>query len=341
MYQGGKGAGRVRVHFSLADFAYRGACFCMDSPLETSFYARIGIGPPKFSFGSEACLESYRTLGYNSNIAVIYITGDHDYLEARLIRMYPGGKKAFTLIELLVVISIIALLAAILFPVFQRARESARRSSCQSNQKQIGIGIMQYVQDYDDRVPLVSVAGPPNAATPWDTSMGPYGWADSLQPYLQSVQIYECPSDKYPHQKVSAPNAASYTDYFYNSQMCESAPTLLNRGKHLAQLTTASNTILLGEWTGAPYGYSRLNWPGGNLAYVGLNHTQWIPFVGTSTTLTEIGPVNYSNCQRHFEGSNYLFADGHVKWIQGDTPNSTTKISVAGSPTSGWTFRTS
>lgn len=65
--------------------------------------------------------------------------------------------NAFTLIELLVVIAIIAILSAILFPVFGRARENARRSSCQSNLKQIGLGIMQYVQDYDGYYPYVRV----------------------------------------------------------------------------------------------------------------------------------------------------------------------------------------
>src|SRR5690606_6779733 len=64
-----------------------------------------------------------------------------------------GAKRGFTLIELLVVIAIIAILAAILFPVFARARENARRASCQSNLKQIGLGLMQYTQDYDERLP--------------------------------------------------------------------------------------------------------------------------------------------------------------------------------------------
>src|SRR6188472_4028670 len=91
-------------------------------------------------------------------------------------------KSGFTLIELLVVIAIIAILASILFPVFARARENARRSSCQSNLKQIGLGIMQYTQDYDEKYPEFNPSG--------------LGWAAATQPYLKSTQILQCPSEK-------------------------------------------------------------------------------------------------------------------------------------------------
>lgn len=97
--------------------------------------------------------------------------------------------SAFTLVELLVVIAIIALLASILFPVFSRARESARRSSCQSNLKQISLGAMQYIQDYDERYPLgISVVAPGQYLTSFDL----------LQPYLKSRQLGICPSDSDP-----------------------------------------------------------------------------------------------------------------------------------------------
>src|SRR3954447_20099354 len=94
-------------------------------------------------------------------------------------------RRGFTLIELLVVIAIIAILAAILFPVFGRARENARRSSCQSNLKQIGLGITQYTQDYDEIQPFVSTAGN------WSVD----GWMHTLQPYVKSYQVFKCPSD--------------------------------------------------------------------------------------------------------------------------------------------------
>ena len=116
-------------------------------------------------------------------------------------------KSGFTLIELLVVIAIIAILAAILFPVFARARENARRASCQSNLKQIGLGIMQYTQDYDEMLPIVtSQTCVPNSqivlkAVESQNGGGcasgenHFGWIEVTQPYLKSTQILICPSD--------------------------------------------------------------------------------------------------------------------------------------------------
>ncbi|MBI5833445.1 MAG: DUF1559 domain-containing protein [Armatimonadetes bacterium] len=93
-------------------------------------------------------------------------------------------KRAFTLIELLVVIAIIAILAAILFPVFAKAREKARTASCASNEKQIGIALTQYVQDYDEMYPARNDA------------QGIY-WSQVIQPYVKSTQTFACPSNTY------------------------------------------------------------------------------------------------------------------------------------------------
>ena len=108
--------------------------------------------------------------------------------------------NGFTLIELLVVIAIIAILAAILFPAFARARENARRASCQSNLKQIALGFAQYTQDYDERFP--------QRYDPTDADN--FGWAKVLQPYLKSDQIFQCPSE------TIASALSTYTDYGAN-----------------------------------------------------------------------------------------------------------------------------
>jgi prepilin-type N-terminal cleavage/methylation domain-containing protein/prepilin-type processing-associated H-X9-DG protein len=114
---------------------------------------------------------------------------------------YSKGRRAFTLIELLVVIAIIAILAAILFPVFAQAREKARATSCLSNMKQIGLGIMMYSQDYDETYPLFyagnctnpssRITNPLDATGPLRLNM----WQAQIHPYLKSWDIYACPSD--------------------------------------------------------------------------------------------------------------------------------------------------
>jgi len=99
-------------------------------------------------------------------------------------------RSGFTLIELLVVIAIIAILAAILFPVFAQAREKARQTTCLSNEKQASLGILMYVQDYDERFP---VEREPNVYNP----PGPFGitWRTTIQPYLKNTQLMYCPDD--------------------------------------------------------------------------------------------------------------------------------------------------
>src|SRR6187551_568249 len=107
------------------------------------------------------------------------------------------GRRGFTLIELLVVIAIIAILAAILFPVFARARENARRSSCMSNLKQIGIGFMMYSQDYDEKYPLSFSYRPvaPDTGTWGSNASGYYWfWYQLIYPYTKSFQLFRCPN---------------------------------------------------------------------------------------------------------------------------------------------------
>ncbi len=213
-------------------------------------------------------------------------------------------KKAFTLIELLVVIAIIAILAAILFPVFARARENARRSSCQSNLKQIGLGLLQYNQDYDEKFP---VTGGQATAAGQTTSLasGAVGWANQIQPYIKSAQILQCPSDT--GAPGGNPNASGYTDYWINANV---------DAQSSASFTYVSNTLLNGDGIGdpanaegnfsaSPYSCVYSGGTGNTWNYL----KNWLTQVNGTTT----APIGSA---KHLEGANYSFADGHVKWLR-------------------------
>jgi prepilin-type N-terminal cleavage/methylation domain-containing protein/prepilin-type processing-associated H-X9-DG protein len=226
-------------------------------------------------------------------------------------------RSGFTLIELLVVIAIIAILAAILFPVFARARENARRASCQSNLKQIGISLMQYAQDYDERVVPVKINDAPDANNP-------YGWADAIQPYAKSTQILQCPSEKW---KVRYPNdsvfggpkpdgpGAGYTDYWMNV-MTSKTDAQGRGGKSLSEFAFPAQTILLGDgggtWSNNPsyYSDSRYNSNGTAKASVATGYCG-------ATSAPNLAIIMDEGSERHLEGTNFAFADGHVKWIKG------------------------
>lgn len=128
--------------------------------------------------------------------------------------MYVSKSKAFTLIELLVVIAIIAILAAILFPVFAQAREKARQTSCLSNIKQISLALVSYSIDYDEVMPIAfpkipAINGGNSTDMPWDSQ---------LQPYIKSVQIFTCPSDSVPRISV---NSVPWWDGSFKSKALE------------------------------------------------------------------------------------------------------------------------
>ena len=217
--------------------------------------------------------------------------------------------KAFTLIELLVVIAIIAILAAILFPVFARARENARRSSCQSNLKQIGLGVLQYAQDYDEKYPIGTAGGPVGARG--------RGWAGQCLPYIKSTQIFTCPSD------TKAPNANAQISYAYNSAV----PYPINGwgGPSLAGFNATARTILVFEVTNctwdpktdltSPYSPVGNGFLGGNIQPGGTKYATGYLVAGGGTPTT---PEYDAPTGRHLEMSNYLFVDGHVKSLRGE-----------------------
>ena len=156
-------------------------------------------------------------------------------------------RSAFTLIELLVVIAIIAILAAILFPVFARARENARRSSCQSNLKQIGLGIMQYTQDYDEKYPILTDFGSPIN----------YTWATTTQPYLKSQQIFACPSNTFNNNFMRFTNNTIPASYAMNSHIAY--PGSAN-ALSLSAIESSAQKIMVAETSSNEPGFGWQDW---------------------------------------------------------------------------------
>ncbi len=251
--------------------------------------------------------------------------------------------RGFTLIELLVVIAIIAILAAILFPVFQKVRENARRTSCLSNEKQLGLAFTQYTQDYDERYPSGVIAG---------TGVGlrsyGQGWGGQVYTYVKSVGVYKCPDDSTAVQ-TNGGFTANPVSYAFNSNATSST---------LSQFNAPASTVLLCETFGAPVRvdqndeglYSNTVYDlspvtdglpdptstagvlcdqiacgprAGGTGGFDLQLATGVMDGGTSGTLS---PSLYSSDTPypytgggvgiHTGGSNFLFGDGHVKFLQ-------------------------
>jgi len=187
--------------------------------------------------------------------------------------------KGFTLIELLVVIAIIAILAAILFPVFARAREKARQASCMSNVKQIALGILMYAQDYDETLPRNAIAGNPISG-----ASGAIRWPALIMPYVKNTQIFTCPSDKKYGLVLNDP----YWQPPGNSEQCGYGLGCHIYGVALGMIAKPAETILIADSRSYMVKASGQTW-------------------GSEPAGTR--PVYY----RHNQMANFGFCDGHAK----------------------------
>lgn len=214
-------------------------------------------------------------------------------------------RKGFTLIELLVVIAIIAILAAILFPVFAKAREKARQSSCLSNMKQFGIGILSYAQDYDERLVSYYQYNPYNINLRW--------WGDMIQPYVKNYQLLSCPSGSwtYNYARMAGDPPVLVCSYAVPAISHDAnhtvIPTLWQLG--LAGIQAPAETIIVAESVGSEI------YTGGTLDY------HLVDIIGFSPTLGRVA-------RRHNDGFNVTFLDGHAKWYRETKPGMWTGVAT-------------
>ncbi len=204
--------------------------------------------------------------------------------------------SGFTLIELLVVIAIIAILAAILFPVFARAREKARQTSCLSNVKQIMLGAKMYVQDYDETWPIARLYTVSGTST---YGSNPGFWPNLLMPYVKNEQVFVCPS----YGPGSKHGSSSWCSYGWNLGL---APTWATIGHGMGYYEACIMTP-----TGTP-----------------LNEAS-IPYPAETVVIGDCGSNSYSGngiyvipysmgylAVVHNDGGNFGYADGHAKWMK-------------------------
>jgi prepilin-type N-terminal cleavage/methylation domain-containing protein/prepilin-type processing-associated H-X9-DG protein len=219
-----------------------------------------------------------------------------------------GKKSAFTLIELLVVIAIIGILAAILFPVFARTRENARRTSCQSNLKQIGLGALQYTQDYDEKL----VRAWSGSKTGSDINSN--RWMDAIYPYVKSEQVFNCPSHAFtapagPYRLRHGSNFGSYAinSSYWGEDDFEQSPA--GEGNTtLSSLQDSSRTI----WIGDSSAHFEFAWENkADQPDVVDDKPRWLDYL----------------IERHLETASFLYCDGHVKSVRLE---SLTKKNAAG-----------
>jgi prepilin-type N-terminal cleavage/methylation domain-containing protein/prepilin-type processing-associated H-X9-DG protein len=259
------------------------------------------------------------------------------YRSARAGRHAPSG---FTLIELLVVIAIIAILAAILFPVFAQAREKARGTSCLSNLKQIGTAVTQYVQDYDETYPL---AYSRSIGLGWQTvylTYVPAGWAfgvnagywrdlsvwsNSTQPYLKNYGVLTCPSaeevvlEGTPPVLVGGPGQPATVTYTFNGEMSSVPENLITNPASVPAMWEGSGKA---GFKGFSHNTTALYCPDG------ASPCTYMPVSPTNSCTGANGDfsqaITWGDGDRvqlgsqwiHTQGSNFVYADGHAKWVR-------------------------
>ncbi len=288
------------------------------------------------------------------------------------VQLNSKNNNGFTLIELIVVIAIIAALAAILFPVFASAREKARQITCASNEKQIGLAFTQYIQDNDEHFPSGTWVRFTDQTSGLPQNEG-VGWAGQIYPYVKSVGVFKCPDDA----TVAAGGAVPVSFSYNGLNICRSDATVdgvVGANSSNSALLGPSNTVLLYESQGStavitdgnetcPSGQvgSANNLP--TMSGIGNGEENydaggdtiggWLGnnYYATGLIANSTNNANFlTNGGAHTGGSNYLMADGHVKWLRpgsvssgypaassGDAQGATNGNSAQGTSGSGYT----
>ncbi|MDR3708451.1 MAG: DUF1559 domain-containing protein [Capsulimonadaceae bacterium] len=246
-------------------------------------------------------------------------------------------RSAFTLIELLVVIAIIAILAAVLFPVFATAREKARQSTCASNQKQIVLAMLQYANDYDEVYPAAA-GNSDNTGTYAPTA----GWAMQVYPYVKSFNVFLCPDDQvirntnhFPGTTTTVPVSYAMPDSDNGGKYGCTGPNTNCAGMagyydgviwmswNMSQIQAAATTLMLVEFYSPYNSLPATNYETDDANAPSINYPCNMP---STTAASDIGKfsgwgVNAQDASTngiavHSQGWNYGFADGHVKFLQ-------------------------